>query len=604
MPIRELDPEVIAQIAAGEVVTRAGDAVKELVENAIDAVLARRTPGSRAGMGDPDAPLRTAPANTELVDATRIGIVSVEIRDGGYTRIEVADDGCGIPEEDLVLALRRHATSKINDAHDLERIGSLGFRGEALAAIAAIADVTIISATADAALGASVASYDGEAGPVRGQARRPGTTVVIEQLFERVPARRKFQRAPSAETSYIGQLLQGYALTYPEIAFTLLCDGRTVLRTAGTGDLRDVAGALYGPEATQDLVAVHDERTADDATLASMAVSGLVGLPSLHRATRGGIVLSVNRRPVSNRWAAFAIEQAYATQIPIGRHPIAILDLTIPPAEIDVNVHPTKHEVRILKDRLAFSVLQRAVRSTLTNFIGMPRVGERFADPTPVPEDAFGGAEMSLFGSTGSEVESQPGDEWPRPQLGALRILGQVALTYIICEGKAGMYLVDQHAAHERVMLERLEADVARGGRSQLLLDPVVVTLPRVLRAAADDYVAALVELGFDAELFGDADAVVRAVPAALRPQDLDRVLRETHEALDEEGAGPDWRHRLAVLFSCKTAVKAGQRLEIAEMQALLEQLDETTLCATCSHGRPTAILLSHSQLEREFGRR
>jgi DNA mismatch repair protein MutL len=594
VPIRELDPEVIAQIAAGEVVARAGDAVKELLENAIDAVLARHAHAMRGvASASPDGP-----------PMTRIGTVSVEIRDGGYTRIEVADDGCGIAEDELPLAVRRHATSKIQAADDLARVASLGFRGEALAAIAAVADVTITSATDGAAVGASVAIENGTVAPVRPQARRPGTTVVVERLFERVPARRKFQRAVSSETSYIGLLVQGYALTYSEIAFSLTCDGRTVLRTGGAGDLREVAAALFGPEAGQDLVAVRDERTPDDETLAAVAVSGLIGMPSLHRATRSGIVLSVNRRPVANRWAAFAIEQAYETQIPTGRHPVAILDLTIPPSEVDVNVHPTKHEVRVLRDRLAFSVLQRAIRSTLVNVIGIPRLGDRFGDPTAMPEGPLDGADVPLFASSRAAIDGEPGDPWLRPRLGELRILGQIALTYIICEGRAGLYLVDQHAAHERVLLERLEADVARGGRSQLLLNPVLVTLPRVLRAAADAYVTALAELGFEAELFGDADVVVRSVPAALRPQDLDRVLRETHEALDEEGTGPDWRHRLAVLFSCKTAVKAGQRLEVAEMQALLHQLDETTLCATCSHGRPTAILLSHSQLEKEFGRR
>jgi DNA mismatch repair protein MutL len=191
-----------------------------------------------------------------------------------------------------------------------------------------------------------------------------------------------------------------------------------------------------------------------------------------------------------------------------------------------------------------------------------------------------------------------------RPRLSALRILGQVAMTYIICEGQAGLYLVDQHAAHERVLLERLEHTLGERDRAQLLLEPVAVELPRALRGQLDAYVQTLAGLGFDVEPFGDGEAIVRAVPAALRARDIDRVLVETHEALDAEGVGPDWRERLALLLSCKTAVKAGQRLEVAEMQSLLEQLDEATLCATCSHGRPTAILLSHSQLEREFGRR
>ena len=191
-----------------------------------------------------------------------------------------------------------------------------------------------------------------------------------------------------------------------------------------------------------------------------------------------------------------------------------------------------------------------------------------------------------------------------RPRLGGLRILGQVALTYVICEGSAGLYLVDQHAAHERVLLERLEQSIGRGEVAQLLLQPVVVQIPRTLRGALDQYVAALADLGFDVEAFGDEEVVVRAVPAPLGARNAERVFQETHETLDAEGAGPDWRERLATLLSCKTAIKAGQRLEIAEMQSLLDQLDEATLCATCSHGRPTAILLSHSQLEREFGRR
>jgi DNA mismatch repair protein MutL len=590
--IRELEPEVIAQIAAGEVVTRAGDAVKELLENAIDAVLTRAT-------------RQAPPGNSDLPRSlTRIGTVTVEIRDGGYTRIEVADDGCGIGEAELALALRRHATSKIQAADDLSRVASLGFRGEALAAIAAVADLKIISAPDDAPVGASIAVEDGRTGEVVPHARRPGTTVVVERLFERVPARRKFQRAASAETSYVGQLLQAYALTYPEIAFSLLCDGRTVVRTGGSGDVREVAAGLFGLEAAQDLVAIRDDRTPEDETLGAIAVSGLIGMPSLHRATRNGIVLSINRRPVANRWAAFAIEQAYETQIPVGRHPVAVLDLTIPPSEVDVNVHPTKHEVRVLRDRLAFSMLQRAIRSTLVNVIGIPRFGDWPTNPVAMPDGPLDGVPVPLFSSEGLRPMPEADEDWARPRLGELRILGQIGLTYIICEGRAGLYLVDQHAAHERVLLERLEDDVARGGRSQVLLNPTVVQLPRVLRAATDEYVAALRTLGFDAEPFGDADVVVRAVPAALRPQDLDRVLRETHEALDEEGTNPDWRHRLALLFSCKTAVKAGQRLELAEMQALLQQLDETNLCATCSHGRPTAILLSHSQLEKEFGRR
>lgn len=592
MAIHELAPEVIAQIAAGEVVSRPGDVVKELVENAIDAVEARRAISARA------SPSSTAPEPTAL---THVGTIGVEIWEGGYGRIEVADDGCGIPPDDLPAALRRHATSKIASADDLQRLASLGFRGEALAAISAVADLTLASATTDGQVGAALEARDGVAGPVRPRARRPGTTVTVERLFERVPARRKYQRASSVETAHIGALLQAFALAYPEISFTLAANGRGVLRTSGSGDLTEAAAALLGPEAARQLLTLGDERVAEDQTAFLVGVTGLIGSPSLHRATRNGIFLTVNRRPVDSRSLVYAVEEAYTTLLPIGRHPIAILELVVPPGEVDANVHPTKREVRLLRDRLAFGTVQRAVRATLVRTIGIPQVGQTRGMSAAIPESAWDGAPAPLFPGVSSSSEL---DLSARPHLGSLRILGQVALTYIICEGQAGLYLVDQHAAHERVLLERLERSIGRQGRSQMLLDPVIVELPRALRPAGDQYVAAVSGLGFAAEPFGDGEVVVRAVPSGISPRDVERVLREAHETLEAEGVGPDWRERLAVLLSCKSAVKAGQRLEMAEMQSLLDQLDEATLCATCSHGRPTAILLSHSQLEREFGRR
>jgi DNA mismatch repair protein MutL len=598
MAIRELTPDVIAQIAAGEVVTRAGDAVKELIENAIDAVLTRtaREPGSSGG---------GAFGSRRLV---RLGTISIDIWDGGYTRIEIADDGCGIPPAELPTALLRHATSKIRSAEDLERLASLGFRGEALAAICAVADLTIASATIEGELGGVIrANIDG-AEPVRPLARRPGTTVTVDALFDRVPARRKYQKTSSAETSHIGGIVQAFALGYPEIAFVLNVNERNVLRTPGSGDLRDTAVSLFGPEIARSLLLLRDPPDTEGAGAPGVAVSGLIGGPSVHRATRNGIFITVNRRPVQNRSLSYALEDGYATQLPIGRHPVAVVDITVDPAELDANVHPTKREVRLLRERQVFSLVHRAVRATLGDVIGIPQIGS--APPTLetwMPQEPLDPAPQPLFPADASpsdpDVIPFP-DDLARPKLGSLRILGQVALTYIICEGRAGLYLVDQHAAHERVMLERLEESYSRQDRSQLLLEPAVVDLPRMLRGAADQYVEALQRLGFDADLFSEGAVIVRAVPSALRSRHVDRVLRETHEALDEEGSTPDWRERLAILLSCKTAVKAGQHLEIAEMQALLNQLDEATLCATCSHGRPTALLLSHAQLEREFGRR
>lgn len=576
MPIQQLPPEVIAQIAAGEVVTRPGDAVKELVENAIDAILTRASgPGA--------------------------GTIAVEIQDGGYTRIQVADDGCGIPAEELPLAVSRHATSKIAATEDLDRLVSLGFRGEALAAIAAVADLEILSALAGAPIGGAIAFLSGEVSPVRAGSRRAGTTVTIERIFERLPARRKFQRAPSSETAHIAHILQAFALAYPEIAFSLASDGRQLLRSGGTGDVRETVGAIFGPEVGRQMLVLQDDREAEDGSAGLAGIAGLIGGPDIHRATRTAIFLTVNRRPVDSRALTYAVEDAYTTQIPTGRHPVVLIDITVPPDEIDANVHPTKREVHLQRERLVFGVVQQSVRATLARAIGIPLLGERpWMQPQPVPSDGLEGGAAPLFPEpTGGQGRLEP----ERPRLGGLRILGQIGLTYIICEGTAGLYLVDQHAAHERVLLERLETALGHEQRMQLLLEPAALALPPALRGSLTQYVEALVALGFDAEPFGDADLVLRAVPTSLPIKGIERALQETLETLDAEGAGPDWRERLAVLLSCKTAIKAGHHLEIAEMQALLQQLDEANLCATCSHGRPTAILLSHAMLEREFGR-
>ncbi len=578
MAIRELASEVVALIAAGEVVTRPADAVKELIENAIDAILAR--PSS----------------------ASPIGAVTIEIVDGGYTRVRVADDGIGIDGEELPMALQRHATSKIAMADDLQRLQSLGFRGEALAAIGAVADLSIVSSPRDAPA-AKIDVRDGQAGSIIPAARQPGTTVTIERLFERVPARRKFQRPGSVETSFIARMVQGFALAYPEIAFVLLGDGRTMLRTPGTGDLRDTATAIFGPEIGTGLLVLHEDRELDDSTLASVGLSGAISQPAVHRASRNGIFFSVNRRPVDARSLWFAVEEAYATLTPVGRHPMAIIDISVPPDEVDANVHPTKREVHLQRDRLIFSALHRAVRATLAETVGLPTFGER-----PVSESGLGWEEdvgvPVLFGQERQWQDRKRGEALIRPSLGTLRVLGQVGLTYIICEGSAGLYLVDQHAAHERVVLERLEHQLETRDRVQMLLEPIPVAVPRSLAGLLEQYAEALRSLGFDADALGETDIVVRAVPAALPARGIDRALVETLETLDAEGAGPDWRERLAVLLSCKTAIKAGQHLESEEMRSLLAQLDEANLCATCSHGRPTAILLSHAQLEREFGRR
>jgi DNA mismatch repair protein MutL len=359
-----------------------------------------------------------------------------------------------------------------------------------------------------------------------------------------------------------------------------------------------------------------------------------VSPPALHRGTRGGLTLFVNGRVVYSRTLLYAVEEAYHTLLPVGRHPLALLWIDVPPDEVDVNVHPTKQEVRFLRERAVFAALQRAVREVVAEAAGVPLLaGAGRAAPAPPTAPAL---ESSL--SVPTPDDGQPRTLWDSENLATtdhsafstqhsvlrqLRVLGQVALTYITAEGDAGLYLVDQHAAHERVLLEQLRRNIARRDRIQYLLEPQSVELSPAQAEALRDRDADLGELGFVVEEFGPRTLLLRAIPAALKPTTIARVLQETLEALAAEttdraparGAGldggnghdhdaADWRERLCLLLACKTAVKAGQLLSHEEMRALLEQLDEAELGRTCAHGRPTAVLLTHGQLEREFGRR
>jgi DNA mismatch repair protein MutL len=627
MPIRVLPPAVAARIAAGEVVERPASVAKELLENALDA-------GARA--------------------------IAVEVGGGGVELLRVADDGCGVAADEAPLAFARHATSKLADLDDLGRLTTLGFRGEALPSIASVAEVTFLTRPAATPDGALLRLAYGEVVEQRHAARAPGTTVTVEALFGQLPARRKFLKARGTEAGHVAHVVTQLALGRPDVRFDLRVDGRMVLSTPGCGDAREALAAVYGPAAARAMLPIKSpphagedgQATGDGARSPqqgsdSALVRGYVGPPELHRGTRGGLTLFVNGRVVYSRTLLYAVEEAYHTLLPVGRHPIALLWIEVPPDEVDVNVHPTKQEVRFLRERVVFAALQRAVRGVVAAAAGIPVLaGVRGAGPGA--GDQGTGAGLPPSGALSLITPPQLDDREPLPyalwpdadlqgpgtplnaqhsalsaRLGTLRVLGQVGLTYITAEGEAGLYLVDQHAAHERVLLEQLRRNAERRDRVQYLLEPQPVELSPAQAEALRDRDASLAELGFVVEEFGPRTLLLRAIPAALKPTTIARVLQETLETLAEEpdaprGAAPaasatdgahdhdpaDWRERLCLLLACKTAVKAGQMLTQEEMRALLEQLDEAELGRTCAHGRPTAVLLTHTQLEREFGRR
>lgn len=572
MSIQVLHAEVVAKIAAGEVVEGPASVVKELVENSLDA--AARS-------------------------------IQVEIVGGGCDLIRVADDGCGMGREDLLLAVQRHATSKIRSAEDLAAVATLGFRGEALASIAAVSELTVVSRQDESASASQLRVEGGTHLQLSTQSRARGSTVTVERLFFNTPARRKFLRSSMSEGSKVARMMSRLALAYPEVSFELLSDGRRSLVTAGTGDLLDAVIGVLGREVALALLAVEATVGTDRSSGAPAArVSGYVADPRVNRSTRTAIWLCVNRRPVTSRSLSHAVEAAYQTLMPAGRYPVAVLHLEVPPSEVDVNVHPSKTEVRLLRERIIYGGMRDAVRSVLA---AGSTWGREIGTPAMVQPEGHQVGQQSGLRLVDVPMASSMMDCGPVPaggrRLPILRLMGQVAQTYIVAEGEQGLYLVDQHAAHERVLYNRLMARAGREGNTQLLLEPVCLELSAGQWELTADASAALRTLGYVLEPFGERSLLIRGVPGELPPSRAVQALQETLGSLSSEGPEADWREQMAISLSCRGAVKAGQSLAVDEMRSLLEALEETDITQQCSHGRPTAILLSHSRLDREFGR-
>jgi DNA mismatch repair protein MutL len=595
MPIRILAPHEAAKIAAGEVIERPASVVKELVENSLDA------------------------------GATQI---SVEVREGGLALIRVADNGRGIEPGELRLAFERHATSKVAAEEDLWRVATLGFRGEALPSIAAAGDVEMISRVAGNDVGARIRLRDGEVAEEGSGAASPGTAFVVRRLFSSQPARLKFIRAPGSESTQVTSVVSHYAMAYPEVRFELTVDGRVALQTPGNGSLTDAVAAVYGA----DVAAAAIEIDAPPEHEGAPGVRGVVVEPRLHRASRNYIGLYVNRRWVKNRALTFAVEEAYQGMLPVGRHPIAVLDLRIPPDAVDVNVHPTKAEVRLRNERAVFAVLQRAVRRALSDsatvppasaslWTGGPAPSERpplFLTQTPVqsslrpsPPSPLS-SPLSVKGREGAQTDTETAGAAATviERLPLLRAVGQVGNTYVVAEGPDGMYLVDQHAAHERVLYEHALAAVRAGTPDvQGLLEPLTIELSAPHRALIAEHAAAFERLGFDIEHFGDAAFVVRTVPSPLAGGDVARHIvelldRMAREAGSEGEAAREPSHRVAASLACHAALRAGMAMSPVEQRELLQQLEASESPRTCPHGRPTMIHLTADAIAREFRRK
>ncbi len=620
MPIHVLSDELASQIAAGEVVERPASVVKELVENALDA-------GART--------------------------VTITIEGGGRHLIRVADDGHGLAADEVELAFARHATSKITSADDLFRIQTLGFRGEALASIASVSRVGVITRARQEAAGTQLRL---EAGAVLGRSAigaPQGTVLSVENLFYNVPARLKFLKSETSERGQIMALITRYALAYPDVRFKLLFDSRTAFQSNGSGDVRETLVSVYGVETARQLIEIDsdldpalvpppepagEDEDADDWALRerraayesrrAIRVRGFISPPALNRSNRRDITLFVNGRWIQDIRLSTAVLQAYHTMLMVGRYPLAVILITLPVEDVDVNVHPTKAEVRFRSGDAVFSAVERTVRKALTERAPVPHLEMRHWDSAGgadvgvrpalqwgpdwgVPSGDRPGLPNSLPSTPAAEA-GPPASASPQPPLPAtdvplLRTIGQLGAAYIVAEGPDGLYLIDQHAAHERVLyeafsLQRASAQIV----SQALLEPAVVEVPATAADLLMAQMAVLQQIGFAVEHFGGNQFIVRSLPTVLGRVDPAKAVRVLVEDFEEDEA-PLAAHVEARLIArvCKrAAVKAGQVLTPTEMVELVRQLERCQSPRTCPHGRPTMIFLSVDMLEKQFGRK
>ena len=619
MPIKVMPDALASRVAAGEVVERPASVVKELIENSLDAGASR---------------------------------IDIELEAGGRNLIRVVDDGHGILAHELALAFERFATSKVDESSDLVAIPTLGFRGEALPSIAAVADVTAVSRYVEADVGAECNVAFGSDPQVLSAGAPVGTSVTVRQLFRNVPARLKFLSSPSAESSRVATLVGQMALIRSDVKFRLTVDGVSRINTLGDFDDAAALAAVYRVKDASALVNLHADPNA------AFTTSGAIAMPSLHYGRRAHITIAVNGRLVNSYRLTYAVERGYQGFLPDRRFPMALIKVNAPLEDVDVNVHPQKTEVRFRREGLIFSVVERAVKDALgkrapvrqfsdsriassltTSLEGAfaMRRGARFSptievDQTDDPNSSDTG-ESQYSNSNGDQVSvnkssfktsdqsrsgAQPtSTKRHRDVLPGLRVLGQAQSTYIVAEDASGVFLIDQHAAHERVKFEEIRAKQAnKASESQLLLAPQIVELSPQLQTVYSEGAQWFTDSGWDIELFGGGSLMIRAVPqvlaerAAVDANGAERALLRVLEDISQEDSQASgnhsmpWSERLLATMACHAAVRAGDTLTIESCEEIVRLLQECEHPQSCPHGRPTMLLLTGEALEREFGRR
>jgi len=568
--IAVLSPAVAGRVAAGEVIEHPAAVVKELVENALDA-------GARR--------------------------VAVDIHGGGLESIRVTDDGCGIPAGDVPLAFARHATSKLRELDDLLRVRTLGFRGEALPSIAAVADVTLHTATDADSPGAVYRTRHGVSPEQSRRARSRGTTATVRELFAAYPARRRFLKPQRTEAGRIRQLVRRLALARPDVAFALTFDGHASLRTPGTGSLADATAALFGPAVAAHLLPLAAE-------VPEGRIAGLIGDRAVTKPGRAATTLVVNGRVATCAALLAAFETAYRPLLPRGRHPLAVLHLTLPPDTVDVNVHPAKAEVRLLHADTLGAALAESVRAVLGRLPALPPADADFSFLAPLPDLDEDEAEVrSLSGLRDMSNTLSDDGLIVTPHLPPLRLVGQLEGRLLLAEGPDGLYLIDQHRAHERIIYEHLHTRVA--AHSPQLHDEADAPEPLVLALSPADArrlaerLPELERVGMVCEEWGRGAVLLRSPPPALVAAAAPgaTLLAALAEADDVAEGGTDaWRDRLCTALACRTALRRGEPLSRAAMTDLVRRLGAVQTPAVCPHGSPIVLHVGSGFLVKQFG--
>ena len=565
--IRVLPELLVSQIAAGEVVERPASVLKELIENSIDA-------GASA--------------------------ITVTLDEGGMRRVQVEDDGEGIAREELPLALARHATSKIGSLGDLEGVATMGFRGEALASIASVSRVSIASRTRHAPHGASISAEGAQIGEVTPAARAQGTTVSVEDLYFNTPARRKFLRTEATELGHCDEALRRVALARCEVAFTLKHNGR-VSRHLRAQSLADRAALLLGEELVAASVPI-------EARSGGPALTGLAGLPQAAKPRAEAQYFFVNGRFVRDRVLAHAVREAYSQLLHGERQPAYVLFLELDPRAVDVNVHPAKTEVRFRDSRAMHQFVKHALERALS-----PSAADAPVSYASIPAPVFTGGQQQSFGLTqpvaayqafmGSALAAALPQAEKAPPLGYA--LAQLHGVYILAQNEAGLVLVDMHAAHERIVMEKLKRNLDAGAvQRQALLVPAVLSAEALDIATAEENPEVLERLGLELAVSGPNELSVRAAPAALAAGDIPALTRDVLREIREFGGSEALSARqneLLATMACHAAVRANRTLTVAEMNALLREMEETERSGSCNHGRPTWYQLTLADLDKLF---